>query len=169
MFNKFCRIMRAINILILCAISFFCQAQQWQIDEQAADELRGTKGMIKLTYNLSWGDYFTCVKGEWDSFTIHTQHVFDSKLIDSDYSFNRCCDVRIGLYNSNSELIKVYPSVRLIVSDKNDRMISLKHSEIAREILYHLFNTNGYIRILIPHAFSEEDFEMKIPHYPRPE
>lgn len=157
--------MRTINILILFAIPIFCHAQQWQIEEQLADELRGTNGKVNITYYLTRYDYFTCVKGEWNSFSIRTQHVFDSKMEDGDYTFNRYCDVIIGLYDSNSKLIKSYKRVKFLVSDKSERMISLKNSELAREILYHLFNTDGYIRILIPHAFSDEDYEMIIPHY----
>ena len=157
---------KATFAILLCVLSICCHAQQWNVEEQPTDELKGTKGKVTITYYLTRYDYFTCVKGEWDSFTICTQHVFDSQLIGFDgNTFNWCCDVKIGLYDSNSKLIKSYSNVRLSRSDKNDRVISLKHSEIAREILYHLFNTNGYIRILIPHAYSEEDFEMEIPHY----
>lgn len=152
--------------VLLLAFPFYCHAQQWYIEEQPTDELKGTKGKVNITYYLTSYDYFTCVKGEWDSFTIRTMQIFDSQLMGFDgNSFNWCCDVKIGLYDSNSNLIKTYSNVRLKVSEKDDRVISLRNSEIAREVLYHLFNTNGYIRILIPHAYSEEDYEMRIPHF----
>lgn len=165
---------KALHIILFCILSVYCYAQQWQIEEQPADELRGTPKIVYFTCYYDSDNhynYFKCTKGEWDSFTIYTLNLFDSELVESYsagylFGFDRYCIVKIGLYDSNSKLIKAYTNVGLLVSDKNERIASLKNNEIAREVLYHLFNTNGYARILMPAAFSDKDIEIKIPYFP---
>ena len=171
---------KAISALLLCVISFCCHAQQWYVEEQPADELKGTKRLYNLTCKLSWDEYFKCVEGEWDSFTIQTRYSIDYELEDSDPlgigfwfgvydTYTRYCLAKIGLYDEHSKLIKVFQSVKLLVSDKESDMAFLKSSEIAKDVLQHLFKTKGYVRIIIPRAASEDDIDMRIPHFSYPE
>lgn len=171
---------KAIFALGLCVLSIFCQAQQWYVEEQPADELKGTKRLYNLTCKLSWDEYFKCVEGEWDSFTIQTRYSIDYELEDSDPlgigfwfgvydTYTRYCIAKIGLYDEHSRLIKVFQSVKLLVSDKESDMAFLKSSDIAKEVLQHLFKTKGYVRIIIPRAASEDDIDLRIPHFSYPE
>ena len=171
---------KAIFATLLCMCSLCCHAQQWYIEEQPADELKGTKRLYNLTCKLSWDEYFKCAEGEWDSFTIQTGYSIDYELEDLDPlgigfwfgvydTYVRYCIAKIGLYDEHSNLVKAFQSVRLSVSDKESDMAFLMNSEIAEEVLLHLFKTNGFLRIVIPRAASEEDIDMRIPHFSHPE
>ena len=167
-------------IAVLSLVSFFSYAQQWHVEELPADELKGSKRYVSLTCKLSWDEYFKCVEGEWDSFTIQTRYSIDYEIEDLDPlgvgfwfgvydTYTRCCIAKIGLYDEHSNLIKAFQSVRLLVSDKESDMAFLNNSEIAREVLQHIFKTKGYIRILIPRDASEDDIDLRIPHFSYPE
>ena len=171
---------KVLGIAILSVVSFFSYAQQWHVEELPADELKGSKRYVSLTCKLSWDEYFKCVEGEWDSFTIQTRYSIDYEIEDLDPlgigfwfgvydTYTRYCIAKIGLYDEYSKLIKTYPSVRFSVSEKESDMAFLKNSEIAKEVLQHLFKTKGYIRILIPRDASEDDIDMIIPHFSNPE
>lgn len=168
--------MKFVVVIFICCISFCCNAQEWRIERLLADELNGTKEQYILTCHLNWDEYFKCVEGEWDSFTIKSAYSIDYELEDPDplglgflfgidSPYIRYCVVKIGLYDKNSNLVKAYSSVRLDISDKDLEMASLKNSEIARDVLFHLFKTTGYVRILIPRSTSEKDNELIIPHF----
>ncbi len=167
-------------IAVLSLVSFFSYAQQWHVEELPADELKGSKRYVSLTCKLSWDEYFKCVEGEWDSFTIQTRYSIDYEIEDLDPlgvgfwfgvydTYTRYCIAKIGLYDEHSNLIKAFQSVRLLVSDKESDVAFLNNSEIAREVLQHIFKTKGYIRILIPRAASEDDIDLRIPHFSYPE
>ena len=167
---------KVLHIILFCILSVCCHAQQWHIEELPADELKGSRKYVSLTCQLSWDEYFKCVEGEWDSFTIQTRYSIDYELEDSDPlgigfwfgvydTYTRYCIAKIGLYDEHSNLIKAFQSVKLLVSDKESDLAFLKNSEIAKEVLLHLFKTKGYIRIIIPRAASEDDIDMKIPHF----
>ncbi len=167
-------------IAVLSLVSFFSYAQQWHVEELPADELKGSKRYVSLTCKLSWDEYFKCVEGEWDSFTIQTRYSIDYEIEDLDPlgvgfwfgvydTYTRYCIAKIGLYDEHSNLIKAFQSVRLLVSDKESDMAFLNNSEIAREVLQHIFKTKGYIRILIPRDASEDDIDLRIPHFSYPE
>ena len=165
--------------IILCVLCICCYAQQWYVEEQPADELKGSKRFMSLTCKLSGDEYFKCKEGEWDSFAIQTHYLIDYELEDYDPlgigllfgiydTYYRYCKVKIGLYDSNTNLIKAFHSVRFGVSEKDSCIAFLKNSEIAEEVLRHLFRTSGYVRILVPCAMSENDMELIIPHYSHP-
>lgn len=167
-------------IAVLSLVSFFSYAQQWHVEELPADELKGSKRYVSLTCKLSWDEYFKCVEGEWDSFTIQTRYSIDYEIEDLDPlgvgfwfgvydTYTRYCIAKIGLYDEHSNLIKAFQSVRLLVSDKESDVAFLNNSEIAREVLQHIFKTKGYIRILIPRDDSEDDIDLRIPHFSYPE
>lgn len=167
-------------IAVLSLVSFFSYAQQWHVEELPADELKGSKRYVSLTCKLSWDEYFKCVEGEWDSFTIQTRYSIDYEIEDLDPlgvgfwfgvydTYTRYCIAKIGLYDEHSNLIKAFQNVRLLVSDKESDVAFLNNSEIAREVLQHIFKTKGYIRILIPRDDSEDDIDLRIPHFSYPE
>ena len=171
---------KVLGIAILSVVSFFSYAQQWHVEELPADELKGSKRYVSLTCKLSWDEYFKCVEGEWDSFTIQTRYSIDYEIADLDPlgigfwfgvydTYTRYCVAKIGLYDEHSNLIKAFQSVRLLVSDKESDVAFLNNSEIAREVLQHIFKTKGYIRILIPRDDSEDDIDLRIPHFSYPE
>lgn len=156
----------SIIVTLFCALSVCCYAQQWYVNEQPSDELKGTKTIYNMTYKIQWDEYFNCVEGEWDSFSIHTWNYMDTQY---DYwSDYRYCFVKIGLYNADSELVKKYENVMFSISDKDHRLAHLRKSEIAKAVLQHLFKTKGFVRILIPAAASEVDIELKIPYFSNP-
>lgn len=161
----------SIIVTLFCSLSVCCYAQQWYVNEQPSDDLKGTKSIYNMTYKMPWGEYFNCIEGNWNSFSVHTWNYIDTQYELNPFwtgDYSKCCFVKIGLYNADSKMVKKYEDVKLSISDKDYRLAHLRNSEIAKAVLQHLFKTNGFVRILIPAAASEDDIELKIPHFSNP-
>lgn len=158
--------------LIVCAVAFNAQAQQWEHFVIEADELTGEKGHESDLYTDENGNVFVMWSDESENF----------RVISGSSIFNFVGDIRsvmatIGYYDLNNKLIEKN-DIQLLVSEgqatqAEPNMVPmirpLPNKKRVRMLLDYVQKKQGYVRILVPLYGTNAKFDIKVPCLKNPQ
>lgn len=154
-------------LIVLLLFSFMLPAcsQQWDIQHEEMDELKGTeeRDCYRLLFDNGNKFAFYSVGKSWKVGVTNDGFKVDPTRLNKNNNF--VTYAKIGLYNENGESIAVFDKCELEVVSMYliaQFQEGTKKSNGARLVAEYLRTQKGYVRILIP-TNIRGDFDVRIP------
>ena len=159
-----------IALLLLAGLTAGGQGK-WTYSNLPADELKGQQAYTAYQYEVPGvGSY---VSWGWDDpdFRLITQKgIFNESICYEWYGSFRAYRVLVGIYDGKGKLQdKFYVQMYKESSGLGDKIhlsAMKKQQKLGKKISKALSNGDGYVRFICA-RYSQSDFDLTVPHYPR--
>lgn len=162
--------MMTIALVLLAGLTASAQGK-WTYSNYQADELKGQEAYTAYQYEVPGvGSYVSWGWKDPDFRLITARGIFEESVCYEWYGSFRACRVLVGIYNAKGELQeKFYVQMYKESSGLGDKIhlsAMKKQQKLGKKISKALSEGDGFVRFICS-RFSQSDFDLAVPHYPK--